>query len=140
MIPKKPYTEREQRLILRFYEMGLTDKQISNVLKEPRTTFLDRCHYTTYFEGVENDEGKIAFLTDIIKKVKGTADIKVEASLYQQAIRGNVGAIAIWLFNRKPKIWKTVQHIKYEAGEERKIGDMKPEEVIEQFNKLIGKK
>lgn len=140
MIPKKPYTEREQKLILRFYEMGATDKEISDVLKEPRTTFLDRCHYTIYYAGVENDEGKVAMLSDIIKKCKNTADIKVEASLYNQALKGNVGAIAIWLFNRQKEKWRTVQHIRYEHEEAGRIGDMKPEEVIEQFNKLIGKK
>lgn len=140
MIPKKPYTEREQKLILRFYEMGSTDKEISDVLKEPRTTFIDRCAYTTYYEGTLNEEGEVAVLTDIIKKVKDTADIKVVASLYNQALKGHVGAIAIWLFNRKKAEWRTVQHIRYEHEEERRIGDMKPEEVIEQFNKLIGKK
>lgn len=141
MRPRKYYTDREQKLILRFYEMGATDKEISDVLKEPRTTFLDRCNYTTYFEEAENDEGKQASLSDIVKKVKGTADLKVEESLYNQALLGKVGAIAIWLFNRKPKQWRTVQHIRHIIEETEKIiAGATAKEVDEQFNALINKK
>ena len=125
--PKQKFSRKEQRLILALFEMGKTDKEVSSVLKTPLTTFKDRCDYTEYI----NDEGKeVDSLSDVIKKVKGTADSKVEVSLYNQALIGKVAAIAIWLFNRQPETWKTVSHIKI-SEEASKIAQLTPEEVKE---------
>lgn len=141
MKPRKCYTEREQRFILNYFEMGTTDKEIADILHEPLSTFLDRCKYTTYFESVEDDKGEAVSLTTIIKKVKNTADLKVVASLYNQAKKGKIAAIAIWLFNRKPKEWRTVQHIRHIIEETEKIiSGVTAKEVDEQFNALINKK
>ncbi|GAH06880.1 unnamed protein product, partial [marine sediment metagenome] len=67
--------------------------------------------------------------------------IKVEASLYNEALKGKVGAIAIWLFNRKPKEWRTVQHIRHIIEETEKIiAGVSAKEVDEQFDALVNKK
>lgn len=131
--PKQKFTKKEQRLILALFEMGKTDREVASVLKTPLTTFKDRCDYTNYIDDADNE---VEPLSDTIKKVKGTADSKVEVSLYHQALKGNVGAISIWLFNRQPEIWKTVQHIRFGA-EDRKITKLEPDEVRELFNEAI---
>jgi len=136
---RQPYTEREQNLILTFYEMGTTDKMIADALKEPYTTFKDRCGYTIFYKNVLNEKGKIAMLSDIIKKVKNIADLQVEASLYIQAKKGKLGAICVWLFNRMPEKWKTVQHIKIVKEVKEVVAEMTEKETNELFSELVKK-
>ena len=121
--PRVNLTEKEKRLILAFYEMGKTDKDVADAMGLPRTTWLGILEYNG--------------LTDAIKRRKGTADMKVEASLYGQAISGNIGAISIWLFNRQKELWKTVQRIHLTVDEQERTIDRLSKEEIEELHAAI---
>lgn len=95
--PKKIFTEDEKKLLIALYEIGLSDENVAKVFKTKRTTFLEWIK--------QND------LIDTIKSVKGCADSKVEAALYQSALRGNTAAIVFWLCNRHPDKWKNANKV-----------------------------
>ena len=95
--PKQILTDNEKKLILAFYELGRTDKEIADIVGLPRKTFTGIIKY--------ND------LTATIKK--GIADSKVEASLYSQALAGNVTAQIFWLCNRVKDRWQNVNKVEH---------------------------
>ena len=93
--PKRILSEQEKNLTVVLYELGHTDEEVADVMKMPRKTLAGCLKY--------ND------LTAIIKKAKGTANTKVEISLYKKAREGNIVAMIFWLCNRNPERWKNVQ-------------------------------
>ena len=97
--PKVMFNESEKHLITALYEMGKTDEEIARVLGIPRKTFTDRIKYNG--------------LTAVIKECKDSADTKVEASLYREALKGNIAAIMIWLGNRQAGSWKSVNKVEH---------------------------
>ena len=66
---------------------------------------------------------------------------RVENSLYQNAIAGNVTAEIFWLKNRRPDRWRDVQQIQGEVGHYL-LSDrpMTEDEWIEQRTKVIDAK
>lgn len=97
--PRRIFQETEKNLIVALYEIGKTDKQIAKVMHLPRRTFTDALKYNE--------------LAAIIKEAKGTADDKVEASLYAKALKGDVAAIVMWLGNRQPDEWKNLNRVEH---------------------------
>lgn len=98
--PQQVLTDKEKNLILALYEMGKTDQQVADVVHLPRVTF----------KRVLSHNG----LVDTRKK--GVADDKVELSLYNKAMTGNVTAQIFWLCNRRPDRWKNVNRVEH-SGE-----------------------
>lgn len=47
----------------------------------------------------------------LISDAETYRDQSVEGVLYERAMKGNVQAIQLWLFNRAPDRWKDVKHI-----------------------------
>jgi hypothetical protein len=92
-LPKKIFTQNEKNLIIGFVELGKTDKEIANIMKMPRTTYL--------------------------YAIKSNS--KVEMALYSKALSGNVLAQIFWLCNRKPNEWRNVQHVEQKIQEIPKI-------------------
>ena len=95
--PKVILTENERNLIIALFEMGTTERIICAILKLPKTTFHDIIKYNG--------------LTDRIKK--GIANEKVKVSLYQQCLKGNLGAICFWLCNRDKENWQNVNKVEH---------------------------
>jgi hypothetical protein len=106
-LPKKIFTQNEKNLIIGFVELGKTDKEIANIMKMPRTTYL----YAIKSNG----------MVDMIKRAKGISNSKVEMALYSKALSGNVLAQIFWLCNRKPNEWRNVQHVEQKIQEIPKI-------------------
>ena len=98
--PKQIIDEKSVLLIQALYEMGKTDQQIADILHMLRQTFVKMLKYNR--------------LSCTIKKT--CADDKVELSLYQQALQGNITAQIFWLCNRQPARWKHVQKVVQEHG------------------------
>ena len=83
----------EKALILALFDMGRTDNEVADILHLSRTGFRNILKYN-----------KVK-----VTRKKGLADSKVEASLYSQAMKGNITAQIFWLCNRKGHDWKNVQ-------------------------------
>ena len=98
--PKQMLDEKSVLLIQALYEMGETDEQVADVLHMPRTTLQKMLKYN-----------KIT-----VEKKKACADDKVQLSLYQKALNGDITAQIFWLCNRQPARWKHVQKVVQEHG------------------------
>jgi hypothetical protein len=104
MKPKHILSDKEKTAIVTLYEMGHSDETIASLLKLPRATFRDILKY--------ND------LTVTVKKVKGTADVRVEESLYREALcMNNTTAKIFWLCNRQRERWANVNRIEHSGGD-----------------------
>ena len=92
---------------------GLTDEDIAEKIGITVRTFYRWQKYT-----VTNADGKITQpIKEALKKGKELPDAKVEQSLLNKALSGDVTAMIFWLKNRRPDKWRD----KPEAlsGEER---------------------
>jgi hypothetical protein len=100
MKPKRIFTENEKLLIMAMWEMGKTDEQIAGILQlKPRN-----------FSDILKSNG----LTAVIKKEHwNKANDKVEMSLYNKAMGGNIVAMIFWLCNRAPERWVNVQRLEH---------------------------
>ncbi len=123
MRQKYIFSEQEKNLIFALYEIGLKDEAVARVFRCERNTLIKRLK--------ENG------LLNTIKNIKGIADSKVEASLYNQALKGNITAIIFWLCNRQPDKWKNVNKVdiqgtlqipKVIVGKPAELKDIKAEE------------
>lgn len=63
-------------------------------------------------------------------------DDAVENALYQSALGGNVGAIAMWLFNRQPDRWRDKRQIQADIQAEVRQVDGLEERLRELAHKL----
>lgn len=91
----------------------IADRQVENALFKIAKGF----HYT---------EDKIAPSGTKISDVKS----------YQAP---NVGAIKLWLSNRKPQTWREKQSIELSGKVDSRLSDVSTDELIEYFNKLGAK-
>ena len=77
-------------------------------------------------------------LREALKRGRDASDQRVENSLYQNAIAGNVTAEIFWLKNRRPNRWRDVQHLDQAVGHyiiaDRPLSE---DEWIEQRTKVI---
>ena len=120
--PRQKLSAREKGLILALFREGKTDAEVAKVIGLQRETFRKVAKYNG--------------LSCTTKRAKGTADDKVERSLYERACgyshpavkifcQGamvtredyiehyppDTAALIFWLCNRQPERWKNVQHI-----------------------------
>lgn len=56
---------------------------------------------------------------------KDSADSKVETSLYEKALNGDVTACIFWLKNRKPREWRDRQEISHDVTDDLKASLLK---------------
>lgn len=59
---------------------------------------------------------------ELIQEACERADATIEETLYAIAARGNLGAIQMWLFNRKPQEWRDVKRIEVKTSHTVQIG------------------
>jgi len=107
MRPKQILTSKETHMITALIKMGKTDTEIAECVGIPRTTYLDVIKYNN--------------LVGTVKQFKNFADTEMELSLYSIGVKGNLGAIQTWLYNRKPKDWKSTNYIEQKIIEVPKI-------------------
>ena len=90
--PKRIFTDTEKRLIVALYELDRTDQEVADVLRINRRSFIKMLGYNTA-PMPENSSAPVEYLSSIIKKVKGTAKLKVEASIYNRTFTSDTLAI-----------------------------------------------
>ena len=92
------FNEELSAKIIQWASKGLTNAEIAEITGIAESTL-----------GLWRSE-KPEFMV-ALKKAKDAADGIVEASLFQNAVCGNVTAQIFWLKNRKPKEWRDKQEV-----------------------------
>ena len=66
----------------------------------------------TIYRTMERDPS----FADEVREARDFADERVEKSLFDSAMKGNVTAMIFWLKNRKPKVWRDQHDLVIERG------------------------
>lgn len=59
---------------------------------------------------------------EIVEAARARADGTIEKTLFEVAKKGNLGAIQMWLYNRRPNDWKDVKRIEVQSQSTVTIG------------------
>lgn len=59
---------------------------------------------------------------ELISYAQQMADGNIEKKLHDIALKGNLGAIQMWLFNRRPEMWKDVKRIEVNQNVNVQLG------------------
>lgn len=59
---------------------------------------------------------------ELLAGARDRADATIEEALYVKAAQGNIAAIQMWLFNRRPEEWRDVKRIEIKSDHQVSIG------------------